>query len=62
MMFQKKELQENGDTEESPDTIKQEVVRFFLLFISRDVASGSGIMPCNKSDKPLVVYRFCNVA
>ena len=33
MMFQKKELRENDGTEESPDTIKQEVVRLFLLFI-----------------------------
>ena len=26
--------------------------------LSYDVASGSGIKPCNKIDKPLVVYRF----
>ena len=26
--------------------------------LSYDVASGSEIMPCNKIDKPLVVYRF----
>ena len=25
---------------------------------SYDVGSGSEIMPCNKIDKPLVVYRF----
>ena len=25
------------------------------------VASGSNITPCNKIDKPLVVYRFSNV-
>ena len=35
----------------------------YLLFIlnvalSYDVASGSEITPCNKIDKPLVVYRF----
>ena len=28
------------------------------LFLSYDVASGSEITPCNKIDKPLVVYRF----
>ena len=26
--------------------------------LSYDVASGSEIRPCNKIDKPLVVYRF----
>ena len=26
--------------------------------LSNDVASGSQITPCNKIDKPLVVYRF----
>ena len=26
--------------------------------LSHDVASGSEITPCNKIDKPLVVYRF----
>ena len=26
--------------------------------LSYDVASGSEITPCNKIDKPLVVYRF----
>ena len=30
-------------------------------YLSRDVASGSDKMPCNKIDKPLVVYRFSNV-
>ena len=29
--------------------------------LSHDVASGSDIAYCNKIDKPLVVYRFCNV-
>ena len=29
-----------------------------LIILSYDVASGSGITPCNKIDKPLVVYRF----
>ena len=28
------------------------------LVLSYDVASGSEITPCNKIDKPLVVYRF----
>ena len=27
-------------------------------YLSYDVASGSEITPCNKIDKPLVVYRF----
>ena len=26
--------------------------------LSYDIASGSEITPCNKIDKPLVVYRF----
>ena len=29
-----------------------------VYILSYDVASGSEIMPCNKIDKPLVVYRF----
>ena len=29
--------------------------------LSHDVASGSDITPCNKINKPLVVYRFGNV-
>ena len=28
------------------------------LLLSYDVASGSEITPCNKIDKPLVVYKF----
>ena len=28
------------------------------IVLSYDVASGSEITPCNKIDKPLVVYRF----
>ena len=28
------------------------------MYLSYDVASGSEITPCNKIDKPLVVYRF----
>ena len=35
---------------------KEKVLRKFHL--SYDVASGSEIMPCNKIDKPLVVYSF----
>ena len=27
-------------------------------YLSYDIASGSEITPCNKIDKPLVVYRF----
>ena len=30
----------------------------FNIHLSYDVASGSEITPCNKIDKPLVVYRF----
>ena len=29
--------------------------------LSHDLAHGSDITPCNKIDKPLVVYRFSNV-
>ena len=29
-----------------------------LAYLSRDVASGSDITPCNQIIKPLVVYRF----
>ena len=32
-----------------------------LFYLSQDVASENDIMPCNKIDKPLVVYRFSNV-
>ena len=28
------------------------------IYLSYEVASGSEITPCNKIDKPLVVYRF----
>ena len=28
------------------------------MYLSYDVSSGSEITPCNKIDKPLVVYRF----
>ena len=30
----------------------------YKFLLSYDVASGSEITPCNKFDKPLVVYRF----
>ena len=30
----------------------------YMYILSYDVASGSEITPCNKNDKPLVVYRF----
>ena len=36
--------------------IKSDLQRY--NFLSYDVASGSEITPCNKIDKPLVVYRF----
>ena len=32
------------------------LVKYVLL--SYDITSGSEIKPCNKNDKPLVVYRF----
>ena len=28
------------------------------FYLSYDVTSGTEIIPCNKIDKPLVVYRF----
>ena len=36
------------------------IYKSFMLYnlLSYDVASGSEITPCNKIDKPLVVYRF----
>ena len=34
------------------------IVSVVLLVLSYDVASESEITPCNKIDKPLVVYRF----
>ena len=33
------------------------LVMLYLL-LSYDVASGNEITPCNKTDKPLVVYMF----
>ena len=41
-----------------------EILKFITMSnenLSHDVGSGSDITPCNKIDKPLVVYRFCNV-
>ena len=41
-----------------------QILEYFLFYIfihvhlSYDVASGSKITPCNKIDRPLVVYRF----
>ena len=35
-----------------------ETKQIFKQSLSYDVASGSEITPCNKIDKPLVVYRF----
>ena len=34
------------------------VLNAYKYILSYDVASGSEITPCNKIDKPLVVYRF----
>ena len=36
--------------------IRQAIQDYVVL--SYDVTSGSEITPCNKIDKPLVVYRF----
>ena len=35
-----------------------EILRMLKNLLSYDVASESEITPCNKIDKPLVVYRF----
>ena len=50
---------------EEPDQKPQNVMSYKVLndiltecTLSYDVASGSEITPCNKIDKPLVVYRF----
>ena len=32
--------------------------RYFIIIFYYDVAPGGEITPCNKIDKPLVVYRF----
>ena len=37
---------------------KREYCCLFSIVYHYDVASGSEITPCNKIDKPLVVYRF----
>ena len=34
---------------------------YSLHCLSYDFASGSKITPCNKIDKPLVVYRFSGI-
>ena len=34
------------------------ILMILLIILSHDVTSGSDITPCNKMDKPLVVYRF----
>ena len=33
-------------------------IRMIEHYLSHDIASGSDITPCNKINKPLVVYRF----
>ena len=46
----------------SPLTLKNAKTIVFTIalvhHLSYGIASGSEIMPCNKIDKPLVVYRF----
>ena len=34
------------------------IVHAMYKYVSYDVASGSEITPCNKIDKPLMVYRY----
>ena len=50
----------NGEISTIPLTT---VSRLYTVYdhLSHDIVSGSHIMPCNKIDKPLVVYRFSNV-
>ena len=50
-------IKENHVTEENTGHI------LFILdiYLSHDVLSRNDIMPCNKINKPLVVYRFNNV-
>ena len=38
--------------------ICQNMLKVILICLLYDVASGSEITPCNKINKPLVVYRF----
>ena len=38
-----------------------QITDIIYRYLSHDVASGSDITPCNKIDKPLVVYRFSDV-
>ena len=40
-----------------PSLKRSQIIQFYVL-LSYDVASGNEITPCNKIDKPLVVYRF----
>ena len=39
-------------------TLKLSPILYCMSNLSYDVVSGSEIMPCNKIDKALVVYRF----
>ena len=39
---------------------KSKKMQYDEEFLSHDIASGSDIMPCNKIDKTLVIYRFRN--
>ena len=41
-----------------PRLISDFVIHIFEYILTYDIASGSKIMPYNKIDKPLVVYRF----
>ena len=41
--------------------LQRTTVRCRYTFLSHEVAPGSDITPCNKIDKPLVVYGFRNV-
>ena len=43
------------------ETLTRHAQSKLFHYLSHDVASRSGITPCNKIDKPLVVYRLSNV-
>ena len=38
--------------------LQKKILLFQEIRLSYDVASGNEITPCNKIDKPLVIYRF----
>ena len=49
-------------SEQSPAQSKaRKVLAYIYHILSYDIATGSEIMPCNKINRPLVVYRFSNI-